>query len=361
MQKKVLVLAIAGALGAPLAAQGDGSSVQIYGLMQPSVDHIDNGQETGTSMQNNKSRLGFRGAEDLGNNLKAIFQLESAVDFDNGSGAGWTGRDSWAGLSSRTFGTLVAGTKFTAYKTSTNFVDVLEDTIGDYNNVVGVFKAGSAGYDDRARNSLSYVSPSFSGFQVSGTYGLETNGGKAFESQGDNTIKSVAATYKTGALTVAAAYEAQQRRIGFSDDGKAFKVGAGYQFGKTLITGMYAREDFGDDPIDSSVGCPGGGKKLRGNSSERDLIYIALRHSIGDFDLLGAYTWADDFDDYKKSGVKAYAVGAAYNFSKRTSVNLTYALVDNDHNAAFGMDAGYKPAKPGERVKGISARVKHAF
>ena len=165
MQKKLLALAVAGALAAPMAVQAQGSNVQIYGLLQPSIDFVDNGDESGTSMQNNNSRLGFKGSEDLGNGLKAIFQLESAVDFDDRSGTGFIRRDSWVGLAG-SFGQLVAGTKFTAYKASTDFVDPFGDTIGDYNNVFGVPGFDQDGFNDRFTNGIHYASPSFGGFVI---------------------------------------------------------------------------------------------------------------------------------------------------------------------------------------------------
>ncbi|MFO7188649.1 MAG: porin, partial [Pseudomonadota bacterium] len=108
MKKKLLALAVAGALTAPLAAQAQ--NVQIYGVLQMSVDRVDNGDDTGTSMKDNSSRIGFRGSEDLGGGLKAIFQLESAVQPDErGADGGWTKRDSWVGLASSTWGEIRVG------------------------------------------------------------------------------------------------------------------------------------------------------------------------------------------------------------------------------------------------------------
>lgn len=155
MQKKLLALAIAGALSVPLAAQAQSSNVQIYGVLNPSVDFIDNGDDSGAVMSNNSSRIGFKGSEDLGNGLKAIFQLESAISPDERTGT-WTGRDSWAGLSSASFGTVRVGAMFTAYKSSTDYVDVFGDTVGDYNNIVGAYgAAGSRRPFDLARTTPS--------------------------------------------------------------------------------------------------------------------------------------------------------------------------------------------------------------
>lgn len=366
MQKKLLALAVAGVMCAPLAAQADSSNVQIYGRVVPSLDRVDNGDKTGTSMQNNNSRIGFKGSEDLGNGLKAIFQLESAVDFDNRGGAGWTRRDSWAGLSSATWGTLRFGTAFTAYKNSTAYVDVMEDTVADYNNIMGVSWSGSDGFNDRARNAIHYKTPNFSGFQAEATYGMEQGGTGAksqFESDGADTMRSLGVSYKAGGLHLAAGYENQQmNRLGGTDNAKAWKVSAGYKFGNTTVNALYAKEDFGDNLTPATFGgyvIPAG--DIKGKSAERDLVYLSAKHSIGNIDLMAAYTWADDFDGLKKSGADSYAVGAQYNFSKRTRVGAYYVYLDNDRNAGYGLDAGYDPAKNGEKIKAFSVQLRHLF
>src|SRR5271165_1400805 len=48
-----------------------------------------NGQER-TRIQSYSSRIGFRGSEDLGNGMKAVFQIENQVNTDGTSSAGFT-------------------------------------------------------------------------------------------------------------------------------------------------------------------------------------------------------------------------------------------------------------------------------
>lgn len=368
MQKKLLALAVAGALSAPLAAQADSSNVQIYGLLQPSIDRVDNGDITGTSMKDNASRIGFRGSEDLGNGLKAIFQLESSVSPDERGGT-WTGRDSWAGLSSSTYGTVRVGSMFTSYKSSTNYVDPFVDTVGDYNNIVGGFGAGGTRrpFDARGNNAIHYTSPNLGGVVITADYSMNDAGGNAFESQGANTWRSIAAVYKAGALTLTAAYEDHQDKNAgatiVGKDAKAFKLSGGYKFGTTNVALMWAREDFGDNVNPQLLGGHAfAAGDIKGKNRDRDVIHASIKHSMGNVDLMAAYTWADDLDDVKKSGADAFAVGAAYNFSKRTSVGAYYAYLDNDRNASQGLaSGGYTPSENGEKVKAFSVRLRHAF
>ena len=66
------------------------SSVTLYGRINTTVERQKSGNQTVTGMQNNASRWGIRGTEDLGGGLKAGFTLESGFNSDTGTGSGWT-------------------------------------------------------------------------------------------------------------------------------------------------------------------------------------------------------------------------------------------------------------------------------
>ncbi|HKY01221.1 MAG TPA: porin [Burkholderiales bacterium] len=357
MQKKLLALAIAGAMAAPLAAQAQGSNVTIYGSLKPSIDFVDNGDESGVSVQSNNSLIGFKGSEDLGNGLKAIFQLESQLDFDErgdtdaGDGQ-WVRRDSWVGLSGG-FGSVVIGNMFPAYKRSTDFADPFADSIGDYNNIVGSLANGADEFNTRFRNAVHYTSPNWGGFSLQATYGLRGDGdGDGFEDDSDDVEDdsfSVSGTYVWGPMTLTAAYEDQADSVG--EGTKAFKIGAGYKFGNTTLAALYAKENFGDVGLDDDL--------------EHDVFFASIKHAIGKIDLAASYTWADEFDAIEDSGAQAFAVGATYNLSKRTSIMALYALVKNDDASFYGFDSGYDPFvdADGEAddVSGFSVRLRHNF
>jgi predicted porin len=381
MQKKLLALAIAGAMAAPLAAQAQGSNVTIYGSLKPSIDFVDTGDESGVSVQSNNSLIGFRGSEDLGNGLKAIFQLESQLSFDerNDDLAGnddgqWVRRDSWVGLQGG-FGSVVIGNMFAAYKRSTDFVDPFADSIGDYNNIVGAFGSGGDEFNTRFKNAVHYTSPNWGGFSLQATYGLrgdepedDADGFEDDGSDGDDSF-SISGTYTWGPVTLAAAYEDQSESGG--QDVTAWKIAAGYKFGATTIAALYANEDFGNRGFGATLDAI-----IDGDSLERDVFAISVKHSIGKIDLGASFVWADEFDGFDDSGATGWAVGATYNMSKRTSIMALYALVDNDDNAGYGFDSGYDAGSfsdptdededatspvLGEKIKGFSVRLRHNF
>lgn len=103
----------------PLADAQDASSVTLYGSMDLGVTWIDDAQGSdrwflgsGSKLSN---RLGFRGREDLGGGLAAVFTIEHGINADDGTigqGGRMWGRQSWVGLSSKTLGTLTLGRQY---------------------------------------------------------------------------------------------------------------------------------------------------------------------------------------------------------------------------------------------------------
>jgi predicted porin len=80
-----------GTAGAALAQ----SSVTVYGRLNESVERQKTDDDSVTRLQNNGSRIGFRGVEDLGGGLKAGFTLEHRLSAD--TGASTNGNAFWGG------------------------------------------------------------------------------------------------------------------------------------------------------------------------------------------------------------------------------------------------------------------------
>src|SRR5512139_678439 len=174
MKKSLIALAVAGAFAAPAFAATE--NVDVYGKVHVSVSVFDETVDTGTvdpitgaivaehrgtsdlQFSSNASRIGFKGAEDLGGGLAAIWQIESGVNLDEGSG-NWASRNSFVGLKGG-FGTVLAGNHDTPLKLVGRAVDLFGDTMADSRNVMG------GGSDTRAKNVVAYITPSSSGFSV---------------------------------------------------------------------------------------------------------------------------------------------------------------------------------------------------
>ena len=83
------------------------SSVNVYGRINTTVESQKTGDTSTSVMNSNSSYLGFSGTEDLGNGLKAGFQLEGNFGSDNGAGFNFQ-RHSEVNLSG-SFGTVRMG------------------------------------------------------------------------------------------------------------------------------------------------------------------------------------------------------------------------------------------------------------
>ena len=84
MNKKVIALAVAGALALPLAAKAQTANVTMYGTFRLALESMDL-KDVGRSnkIDSWSSRFGIRGIESLGGGLNGIFQLETGVNLDN--------------------------------------------------------------------------------------------------------------------------------------------------------------------------------------------------------------------------------------------------------------------------------------
>ncbi|MEQ6340817.1 MAG: porin [Gammaproteobacteria bacterium] len=363
MQKKLIALAVAGVLAAPLAAQAD---VEIYGQARMSVDYSNNDtpiagdDKSAFSVSSNKSRIGFKGSEDFGNGLKGLWQIEQGVKFDSGTW-GNEARDTFLGLGGN-FGTVLAGKLSTPYRTSTERLDVFKDTKADYNAIVG--SVGSAGQltgdtnvgNLRTNNSLAYVTPSMSGFQ--GTLAYVANYNDLVGGSGDNLPRtkddgkkdaySLSGTYDNGPLFLAAAYEALNKAGLGGGTGtpstKSWKVGGGWNFGQgTTIGALFENMDLG------------------GSMGDRNAWYLSGMHKMDAFNVKAAYGSADKWSGtgLSDTGAQQFSVGAGYDLSKTTEAYALYTQVSNDKFGAYGLESisGYAD----KSVSSFSLGIKHMF
>ena len=253
-----LALAVIVSMGSlAIAAEGDAPTVkgniEIYGRAQVSYDMIDTGakspaDETLHKISTNGSRLGFKGSEDLGDGLNAVFQMELQINLDGRQTtvvSGGTGtnppvytttgidtityRNSFAGLRHQAVGTLLLGIHDTPYKLSTLRLDVFGDTMGDYNAIIGNVN-GTSNFDLRAKDTVVYLSSSWAGISIGlsrSTTGSETNTNNA----GNSSLTSASVAYDVKPVYFSAASEIHKN--GYTTwDSNAYqntgtKVGAG--------------------------------------------------------------------------------------------------------------------------------------
>lgn len=163
MKKSFMALAVLACTGGAMAQ----SNVTLYGRIDASLGSTKfNGVSTTQLYSGNlsASRWGMRGSEDLGGGLKAIFQLETGINADEGTGPSGFSRQSWVGLSGG-FGTVRMGKADSIYKDINdlgNTYNISPDSL--FNSAAEAYRAGLATFVNRPNNQIRYDSPDFGGF-----------------------------------------------------------------------------------------------------------------------------------------------------------------------------------------------------
>lgn len=349
MKKSLLALAVLGTFAGAASAQ---SSVTVYGIVDTGIAHIDNGGDTINAMRsgsNNSSRIGFKGAEDLGNGLKATFVLENGINTDDGSAATASAafsRVTYVGFEGG-FGKVRLGRQNTPIKEALSQIDPF-GTGGMVNAItyLGGSANGIGAIPERSSNQIVYITPNFSGFSGELAYQFG-------EAAGDNTANRVWGAqlgYANGPLNV---------QFGYSDgnstdtdvtpfvdesDLKIALIGATYDFGAVKLHGAYSQ------------------KKLQSNNGGEDLKIksglIGVTVPFGASAIRAEYiSNNDDRNDFDNNVV---ALSYTYSMSKRTMLYATYARVDNDNLSEQGFSGG-ADVVAGENTSGLAVGIQHKF
>jgi len=358
MKKTLLLLAVLGAFTGTASAQ---TNVTIYGLLDAGVHYRDNGADTNNktwgvdSGQASGSRLGFRGTEDLGGGLAAIFTLESGVNVDDGTlGQGITGsanspaltrlfgRQAFVGLSGN-FGAVKFGRQYAPIRVAVESVDPF-----------GVSGAGNAAnffnvHGERTDNTVNYSTANFGGFSGQAAYSFGEIAGDA--SAGRQI--GLSAAYANGPLKLIAAYHKQNLLGGGSatlfpatpsGDAKTAMLGSTYDFGVAKLHAAYSQSK-GNDAAGVS------------NLDHKDAM-IGASVPVGAGTILASYIRRDD----KIAGAAGasrdanqIALGYVHNLSKRTDLYAMYARTRNDEGAALN-GAAYAGADPSTFMAGVRHR-----
>ena len=202
--KNKLIGSLFFAISVPAMAQ---SAVTLYGVIDEGIDYTNNVRgnslyalESGFAQG---SRWGFKGTEDLGGGLKALFQLENGFNASTGrlgQGGLMFGRQAYVGLRSESLGTVTLGRQYDA------LVDFVAQTTanGDWAGYMfsHVYDNDNTDNSFRVNNSVKYTSPTLGGFQFGGAYGFSNSTNFA-----NNRHYSFGGQYTNGGLLIAAAYQ----------------------------------------------------------------------------------------------------------------------------------------------------------
>ena len=414
MQKKLIALAVASVVSGGAFAQ---SNVTVYGRIDYALKQSsgDSGglvnQKSTTSFAEGVqagSRIGFKGAEDLGNGLKAIFELEYGLSVDEsannvvntaaaatpnanggavkftGTAATWLNRHSYVGLTGG-FGTVVGGRLdgvryniFNGYDSSlgaANFVQITRQV-------------------DRANNAIAYISPNFNGFSFLAAYGTHILGAnatvlgatpgaaagltglnatttEAAGNLGDFKLATFKVDYVNGPMKLTFDVEEVKAKDisgsgalaalggGLTDKISVMTIGGSYDFGMIKVSGVY------DTLKDELTGA--------GTLQEKHTWFISAKMPFGQWSAKTTYGKSEDQKN-SAADVKKFGIGIDYALSKRTTLYADYGKVSNgsasyvgisSSNNAYGPTGNYGGVAPGAvaatGVRMIDIGMSHNF
>jgi predicted porin len=188
MNKKLVVLAVAGAFASPLIVQAQTANVTLYGRLNMDLEFVKGEQADGSNptvnrVSSNSSRFGMRGTESLGGGLNAIFQIESNVSGDTGNAASSSlaSRETFVGLQG-SWGKVTLG-KFLMPQDDIRFIFDNSTTLGTSLLSDGAIwgqaqeSKSTGGFDARTGNNIRYDSPNYMGFTAALQYATRDSSG----------------------------------------------------------------------------------------------------------------------------------------------------------------------------------------
>ena len=361
MKKLLLALALSSALSGAAQAQ---SSVSVYGLYDGGLntkrsEQNSNGTKTITSNsdltgnQQTSSRLGFRGVEDLGGGLTAMFNYE--LGFNPGTGsldtvqgvtaAGQSASDpvrtSIVGLGSKQFGSVEIGRQLTGV-----FGVVAGDVFGGSNmdgDMVNANFGGATGNTTSQRlhqgatriNGLTYRAPDLSGFQgridysnnlATGAAGASTSGLTSANTTAEQTNnRGISATYVNGPFKVALANHVVKSNANTTaTTGAVTERNINVGSVAYMAKGLVVQVTHGNNKVDTS------NAQVSKVIGTRYAVSYAVTPAITPFAMYGNGKSEMTVAAPATSDNTAYLLGANYTMSKRTRLYAAYGFQKSD-------------------------------
>lgn len=302
------------------------------------------------------SRLGFRGAEDLGGGMRAYFVLESGMAIDSGAlaqgGRAW-GRRALLGVSGG-FGSLEAGREYAPAFYLINTVDPMRTGIGSA--LTTLWSGSASASSGRTDNSLTYQTPSMGGVTVRMLVGLGEQASPQ-ASRGKD-ARGLGVTYRGDKLYASVSY-GQVVNADDTGDDSALTVGARYDFGRFSLAGI---AQSGEWEGSRTLAAPSSPTSMFSRKYASYLLGGTWKFN-GGHSLAGSYRRYDDrtapnYDAQTWSLVYVHAL------SKRTQLYAGATRLRNlaasSYNAADGNGA-YSGTAPGGSSRAADIGISHFF
>jgi predicted porin len=368
MNTKMKVLAASCALAAVSMAQAQPlqrltNNVTLYGIIDSGVEHVSNVGAARSGLTrvpsltaSLPSRIGFRGAEDLGGGMWAQFVLETGIAVDTGlinQGGRFFGRQAFVGLSNNSWGTVSFGRQYDSFYLATLDAGVFGPNIYGLGSLEPYIPAA------RFDNTLAYGGQ-FGNIGVNANYSLgrDVIGGCAGEIANDDQAcraYSAMIKYTTPGWGVATGYSRQKGGPGAA----AGLVNRNLTDDRWTLNGYFKTDVF-------KVGLGWIGRDNEGSATQpRSNMYwiegsYALSPAVSLEALAGRLSYRNSAAGDRST---LYALRAVYSFSKRSAVYATAGRLNNHGAQALSVSAGGPGSAPvaGVGQTGFMAGVRTTF
>ena len=379
MKKKLISLAVAGALAVPMVASAQGTNVTLFGSVQAEYATVNReGQSSQAHIGDDtgRSRWGMHVTENLGGGLKAKAHVE--YGFSTGSGALGIARERWVALANDGWGEVKFGRVQSPFKDFAGgmTIDPFAYTTLQASGSGGTMSAGANGLGSGANGFVNsaarYDSPKVEGFSFSGLLmpgdsnrldpaniiaatsgfqGSQTNSGGEDGEWDFQVAGKHESQYQGHNFTVFGGYSRdnvstrQRTNMGLSNNEHVWRGGASWSYQNFKLNGQY-------ENINNAVGsatCTNAG--MLGNPAtglgdsrgqcnsamnmggDGNIWFAGGQYDLGNTSLIaqGGMTNAHGMTGGPASReVGSFTVGAIHNLSKRSSLFGGYqrAMID---------------------------------
>ncbi|MBL8342878.1 MAG: porin [Rubrivivax sp.] len=319
------------------SAASTAQTVTVYGRVVTSTNQIDTGGVSKLyELRDNASRLGFRGVEDLGGGLQALFGLEMGLSVDTGTPNNPFYRNSYVALRGG-WGTVALGRLDSANPTGSPLYSQVIALTHFAPNDAGATATSTSMQNARNRtsNSIGFASPTWAGANVRARF-YWRGAGTAVEPEDAASSVDLGLNYQTGGLKAALGFAKDSRRGGLANNEFEDKWQAGLNYQVLPAMDVYLL---------------GGVDRYKNTATQRrDVQYAVLGTSYTQGQHKVVFNLMQRDVQTSLTGERdRKQLSYQYFLSKRTDLQ---AFIDND-----GIDS----SRSNVRVRAIGVGIRHNF
>jgi predicted porin len=335
MRKALIPLAVLGAMSGAAFAQ---TTTTVYGIVDAGIASENNGKNTVTRVDSGNvygDRLGFKGVENLGGGLSALYTLEMGFNIDDGTfGTPGTmfNRQSFVGLSGGA-GTVTLGRQYTTlFRAQLDYDPFFTGFAG---NAGRMMSNGGGVNGPRTANSIFYVTPTMAGFEGQALYGLgETAGNNAALREMGGAVG-----YKNGPVSLKVSYHNAIDATNVNSATNLNLMGT-YDFGPIKVYGSHQ-----SNSRDSVVGA-------NFDRTRDNLIGMSMPFGAGSF--RASYIRKTDLT---RSNANSSQIGLGYIYAMSKTTDL-YTSISKTNNQAL---SSVRVLTPGASDRLFNVGMDHKF